>query len=110
MKTKTHSLLISVGLGSFLAFVSAGSILSGAMDSLNPPLITKILLWNIVLAVQLISSGILPACGNCELAVLLYVMFYSFIIGLIGYSLAFYCVILLIKKIKIRNSKFIIFL
>jgi hypothetical protein len=99
MNINKSSLLISVGVGSFLAFISAISLFGPVLDSPDPPLMTKILLWNLFLAVQLISSGILPACRDCELAVLLYVVFYGFIIGFIGYSLATLGGILLIKKI-----------
>ena len=103
MKINKSSLLISVGLGFVLAFASIGLLFGHIMDSPDPPLITKILLWNIVLTVHLINTGILPSCGNCEMAALLYVIFYGFIIGLIGYSLAIFCGIWLIKKF--RNNK-----
>ena len=98
MNIDKYRLLVSVGLGLLLAFISVISMFGGAMDSSNPPLITKVLLWNIVLAVYLIGAGILPACENCELAILIYVIFYGFLIGLIGYSLAIWGGILLIKN------------
>jgi|SRR6185437_1298360 len=100
MNNNKISLLVAVGAGFVLAVISTMSLFSGTLDMPDPPLITKILLWNIVLAVHLINSGILPACVNCELAILLYVIFYGFIIGLIGYSLAIFGGILLINKIR----------
>ncbi|HLM60643.1 MAG TPA: hypothetical protein VK308_07565 [Pyrinomonadaceae bacterium] len=108
MSFNKRSLLVplglSIGFSFLLALITAFSLINGSMDSPDPPLITKILLWNIVLAVYLIGQGILPACKDCEMAILLYVIFYGFIIGLIGYFIVFFGGILLIKKLKKRES------
>lgn len=104
MSSNKYSLLVSVGLSlglSFLlAFISAAALLGGLLYPVEPPLIIKILSWNIILAGYLINLGLLPACKDCEMTVLLYVIFYGFIIGLIGYSIAFFCGISLIKKFR----------
>jgi hypothetical protein len=97
-----YAALSSIALSFILTIFSICVALSDA--SPNPSLIIKVIGWNIFLAVSLINAGWLTSCGDCEMASLLYVLSYGFIIGIICYSLATFGVIFLITKLKAKSS------
>jgi hypothetical protein len=61
-----------------------------------------VLLWNFYLANFLASKGILPVCLNCELMTLIQIIFWAFIVGVIGYTLFLFGLLQLRSKLKKR--------
>jgi hypothetical protein len=84
MKRTIKSILFCVFLGSIPSFLSI--LLVVGTENTSPYWYQKLLYWNVFLASQLASAGILPYCPNCELLTLLEILLYGFVIGAIGYS------------------------
>jgi hypothetical protein len=55
----------------------------------------SLLLWNIYFASWLVETGVLPVCENCEMMSLLDILFWGFLIGIIGYCFLMFLVLIL---------------
>ena len=85
-------------VGVFLSLTSV--LIALESTSTEVSLVTKIVLWNIFSAKVLIDAGWVPACVACELFSLLVVLFYGFLIGVIGYSLIFFAITLFLRHVR----------
>ena len=86
--SRTSSLLLSFCSGAALSALSVAAALSTI--SWEESISQRTLLWNFYLATLLASKGLLPVCIDCELVTLFQVIFYAFLIGVLGYSLCFF--------------------
>ena len=84
--------------GSVLAFLSVIGFLETL--TIDESVVRSILFWNIFLASKLVGAGILPICENCELMSLLHLLFWGFLIGVVGYSF----VVFLIFTLRNRSG------
>lgn len=97
--------IISI-LTAFLLSALTVMITFQVSPSNSTPIISKVIIWNMYLAKYLIESGKLPGCIDCEMATVIYVIFYGFILGLIGYFLlAFLAVSIFDYKQRNNNQK-----
>ena len=61
-----------------------------------------VLLWNFYMANLLARKGMLPVCVNCELVTLFEIIFWAFIVGVIGYASIFFGFLQLHRKLSER--------
>ena len=58
----------------------------------------SVLFWNVFLASRLVKAGILPICENCEFMSLLDLLFWGFLIGIVGYGMIGVFILALINQ------------